>query len=295
MQESLFLIDHLLKEIPYDINEGGYVEIEYKSESEENEIDSSYGFKGGVARGELRKALGLNFLKPRDYDVIRLSDDEPWGGADIEIAKKYMPQDFEFGDGVELLDDTEEYLNTRDFTINEVFIHDGKIVASEQCVRDTLRNIVRVTEYEKNEYGEEGSIGPKMKAKALRLHTEQEYLLGKSFVSKDDISQIDESYINPFWIAVQIDRAFERSTLIAEKFTTTLVAHGIVPDTIQSANDLVEYLQEELYGDSFYFRNAPIAQYEYEDTALEMVDSKDVGGTEEYEKYFDALCYGAKF
>lgn len=281
------ILNYVLRNQLYKLEKDGSVEIHCKSEFK---IDKDYGFKGGAARYELRKALGLDAIEPRDFDVLRFSETEPWEGVDNEIAQEFMPQDLEFGDGVEEF--TEDYLETRDFTINEVYTHNGKIVASEQCIRDTLRNIVRVTEHEVNAYGSEfGNIGPKTRSKALRFHAEQQYLLGKSTIEEDQLSEIKESSINPFWIAVQLDRAFERSEGTAEKFRETLINNEIIPEDISSIFDLIDYIEDELYYDSFIFRNAPRKQYEFENSHLD--DS--FSDIDKIEDHFDRVYLGTKY
>ena len=218
------ILKTFLKEHTFIINQDGHIEISHTIESE---LPVGYGFKGGSARSLLREILGLKVIPPRDIDVIRLSAEEPYEGADTEIAQKYMAQDFEFGDGVEFVDSTINYFNTRDFTINEVYTSESQIFATEQCIRDTIRNIIRTTEYERRVYSKIGEIGSKMKAKMLRLHAEQMYSIGVSSIPENDRNEIEKSFINPFWLAVQLDRAFERSHEVAEQFTQLLIENCI--------------------------------------------------------------------
>ncbi len=282
------ILEALLKDADFLINEDGYIEITYKQELVT--LPSPYGFKGGMARSVLRETLGLKSIPPRDLDMIRLSS-EPYDGADSEIAEKYMPQDFEFGDGVEPVEDQGEYLKTRDFTINEVYVHGSKIVATEQCIKDTMRNIIRVTEHERFSYpGDE--IGPKMKAKILRLHTEQIFAIGTSSIPEDDKNKIEKSFINPFWLCVQLDRAFERGVKVADKFTELLIENNIIPDDIKNSTDLGGYLLSQVYG--FRFRNAPYLQYEIEE-GLEGDVKDEYSDNDLLEDYIDAIHFGSKY
>jgi hypothetical protein len=280
----------LLKEIPYIINSAGNIEIIYNHNS--IQLPKAYGFKGGVARSILRESLGLKVVPPRDVDIIRL-DPEPYDGSDDDVAKEYMSQDFEFGDGVEFVEDSDSYLSTRDFTINEVYVHGSKIIATEQCVKDTIRNIIRITEREKTLYSGDG-IGPKMKAKILRFHAEQMHAIGVSSIPEDISNEIERSFINPFWLCVQLDRAFERGVAVADKFTSLLIDNKIIPDDIKSGTDLGDYLLSKVY--DFRFRNAPHLQYNIEESSH--VDDEDQRGLSEsdlLERYFDTVCYGSKF
>lgn len=282
------ILEALLIDADFLINENGYVEITYRQELVK--LPSPYGFKGGMARSVLREALGLKSIPPRDFDMIRLSS-EPYDRADSEIAEKYMPQDFEFGDGVEPVEDQGEYLKTRDFTINEVYVHGSKIVATEQCIKDTMRNIIRITEHERFSYSG-NEIGPKMKAKILRLHAEQIFAMGVSSIPQDDKNKIEKSFINPFWLCVQLDRAFERGVKVADKFTELLVENNIIPEDIQSSTDLGEYLLSKVY--DFRFRNAPHLQYEIEE-GLEGIDKYEYSNNDLLEDYVDTIHFGSKY
>lgn len=273
------LLKFLLKEGNFEIREDGVVVIEAETNID---LPEGYGFKGGAARSALRESLGLKYIKPRDYDLIKTDEADSSQEVDDDLARKYMGKDFEFGDGVEYID-PQDYFDTRDFTINETYVVDGKLYATQQCIRDTIRGIVRVTEYERNSYGYEG-IGPKMKAKTLRLYTEQLYMTGIADISDEDRDEIIGSFINPFWIAVQLDRAFERSEELADRFTESLKEHFIISYDIENARELVVNLEENIYGD-FYFRSVPDDVYELED---EEVD-KNTEDVEYWEKYFDAI------
>lgn len=285
------ILEVFIKEGDFAINPSGHIEIS-RSVDGEMELPVGYGFKGGAARSILRKALGLVVIPPRDIDIIRLSA-EPYDGADRDIAQKYMSQDFEFGDGVELVEDHDGYLNTRDFTINEVYVFDSKIIATEQCIRDTIRNTVRITEHERLSYSGDG-IGPKMKAKVLRFHAEQMYAIGTSNIPEDVSNEIEKSFINPFWLCVQLDRAFERGFDVADKFTALLLENEIIPEHINNGTDLGDYLLSQVYG--FRFRNAPHLQYEIEEYYNgDSDDEDDLSEADLLERYFDSIHYNSKY
>lgn len=278
-------------ETPFFVKECGVVEIMIPDGliNRFETLPDGYGYKGGVARSKLREVLRLPFIPPRDIDLIRLTQYQPQPDMDKILAEKYMSQDFEFGDGVEITTDA-VYMSTRDFTINEVYVVGNKIVATEQCIRDTLRNIVRVTDAERENY-QSGSriLGPKMKAKALRFHTEQLYTMGVSNIPEDDNNEIESSFINPFWLAVQLDRCFERGENVAESFTSLLKQYKIIPDDIKNALDLGDYLLGEVY--DFKFRNAPKLQYIFEETE----QPEELSDREVLEDYFDKIYHGSKY
>lgn len=281
------ITEAILKE-SFIIRDYGVIEIDI--ETDLPDLPEGYGYKGGVARSKLRDALRLPAIKPRDIDLIRLSQNELHEGLDKNLAKKYMEQDFEFGDGVEVVTDT-EYMSTRDFTINEVYVEKNKIFVTEQCIRDTLLNIIRVTDFERERYQSDSQkLGPKMKAKALRFHTEQMFATGTSSIPADDKNEIENSFINPFWLSVQLDRCFERSEEVADKFTSTLKEYQIIPQGIKDSLDLGNYLLEEVY--DFRFRNAPKLQFRFEE---DFAETADLTKTDILEDYLDTLYNGSRY
>jgi hypothetical protein len=258
--------------------------VVFESKNPFLELPDGYGYKGGAARAVLRTALGLNIISPRDIDLIRLSD-EAYPGADEELAQKYMGADFEFGDGVECLESVDEYFNSRDFTCNEVLVLKDKIIVSEACVRDTLRNIIRVSCYEKNAWN--NTLGPKVMAKALRFYVQHISDFGYAELASDDRSCIERAFINPFWIAVHLDRAFEVSNEVAEKFLEILKRFEIVDVSISTPEELIIYLMNEIDGD-FYFRNAPQTQYDLESESIHSTMSP----TDIFEDFCDKKYFG---
>ena len=279
------ILKFILKSGNFEINNDGIIEM---VSNERINLPDGYGFKGGAARTILRKNLGLKYHEPRDYDLVRIAETEPFKGADSELSLKYMGRDMEHGHGVEEID-IKQYFESRDFTINEVLVESNKIYTTEKCIRDTLRGIVRVTDYELNAYGSgKLELGPKMKAKSLRFYVEQLYLTGISEIDYDDKSEIEKSFINPFWLAIQLDRAFERSLIIAEKFTEILHEFQVIPEDIKDSLDLVAYLQSEVSGD-FYFRNVPGQVYDLEDQEIENLREGRLSETEYWEQYFEKL------
>ncbi|MDO8482361.1 MAG: hypothetical protein Q7S86_00920 [bacterium] len=247
-----------------ELGDGKWVVL-YKEQPREN-LPEGYALKGGAARHYLRESLGLSTDFPRDYDVVRLSEKEPYDGADSEIARRFMPKDFEFGDGVEYVPDLGGYFNTRDLTINEVLATREQIIATESAILDTLRNILRLTPFERNNYNSNGEAGPKMLAKLLRFYSEALQLHGDA-PSILDIGheRIDTVSISPFWLAVNLDRAFERGRSYAVEYVNTLLVNNQLPQSVQTPEEAINYLLDCMSDESFIFRSAPVDVFQAED------------------------------
>lgn len=224
-------------------------------------LPDGYAYKGGAARTLLREALGLKTIRgPRDLDVIRLAAQEPYPHADREISKRFMPEDYEHGDGVEPITDIDQYLNQRDLTINEVLATNTEVIATEQAILDTARNIIRMTNFEHGRYDNR----KKMTAKILRFYAqaivefEQETYIESS-------STFERSFIPPFWAALHLDRAYSHSPDAAEEYVAELVRNEQLPETISSPEEAAEYLNSEMLEWPFHFRHADLKQFNVED------------------------------
>jgi hypothetical protein len=247
---------------------------------EADQLPDGYGYSGGAARALLLRSLGIdNQAEPRDVDVIRFADEEPEVGQDRELARKHMPKDFEDGHGVRKVD--ENYFETRDLTVNQVYACDdqAEIVATKQAVKDNVRHILRVTDYEKEQYG---GLGPKMLSKMIRFYVERANKYGEAKIDDLDEQKMEklrgegskrQYYINPFWLAVQLDRAYEVDKEYAQKFTKELKKINQLPDRLQNLDEVTDYLSDLIV--SFCFRSID----------KEEIDSKNFELEEEWKQY----------
>ena len=114
-------------------------------------LPSGIAIMGGVARSVAREILTGEKEPIRDIDLVEITDNEDESTVDPELldelAQTYMPDDYAFGHGIGL-DTLEDYFSTRDFTINECLIKDGKLLVSELAENDFKENIIRPTYYE---------------------------------------------------------------------------------------------------------------------------------------------------
>jgi len=201
-----------------------------------------------------------------------LSDKEPQSTQDGVVAKKFMQDDFAHGHGVEVLHSTHRYFNTRDFTINEVYATEESIYCTEQCILDTIREIVRITEYEYGvtdeegeKYNEDGTpfeAPNKLLVKLVRLYSEGILENNKTSIADTEDTEF-ASITNMFWVALQIEKAYEQGPAYAEAFAKELVSKNILPSYIDSAKQAAIYAGTKLQR-PFYFRHAPVSQIEIE-------------------------------
>lgn len=247
-----------------EIDEKGYIHLTVKNHFSEKALSHDYGYKGSAARTLLLRNTQLDkYDEPRDIDIIRLAQQEPYDGADYEMAKKFMPEDFAHGHGVEPINDIETYFKTRDFTVNEVLATDTEIIATKQCILDTARHVIRLTEYEKTE------ISNKMLSKALRIFSDFIQQYGEAEIKNIEEWRFEENFITPFWLALQLDKAFGKGSEYAKQFVAQLRKKKQIPEEIKTPEEAAKYLLNLMYDDSFYYRHAPAEQFEDENKLID--------------------------
>lgn len=240
----------------------GNFSLDVKSHFSERRLPVGYAYKGGAARSLLLRSLGVDpESMPRDMDIVRIADTEPFDGADDLVSREFMPDDYEHGNGVERLVDLQEYLESRDLTINEILATDKKITASRECILDNLRGILRMTDFEKGRYQGDDS---KMLSKILRFYSEAILKKGEAFMPDYGHWDFGQVFLSPFWIALNVEKASQRGQIYLDAFIETLKKHQQIPQDLNSAEEVTAYLNQTMLDRPFYFRYAPVRQFEIE-------------------------------
>lgn len=225
-------------------------------------LPEGYGYSGGAARALLMRNLGIDpSYVPRDVDVVRMVSEEPYAGADAEIAKQYMPEDLEHGHGVRNESYYEHYFNSRDLTINQVIATDEEIYVSRIGLLDSARCIIRLTNLEKIKLA--GGKGQKMLAKVLRFYVEMINRYGDATIKGVEDHVIEDLFVKSFYFALQLDKAMQISDELAQNYVAELKRRGRLPEEIESVEDAADYLIEDTH--TFYYRYAPEEQFELEE------------------------------
>lgn len=234
-------------------------------------LPDGYGYMGGAARATLLRELGIDQgAQPRDKDIVRILDKDILG-ADAELAQKYSAEDYAHGHGVQELQP--DYFKTRDFTINETLVYGDWVYVTKDCLLDTVRRILRFTDYEKSGEDENGDtiISEKLLVKAIRLSSE-EIARGRRLEVQDK-----EAYqfanIRPFYIALHLDRAFKRGNDVAAEYIRQLISFGQLPDSIRGPAQAEDYLLQVMEN-PYVFQYAP---------ALTMEADEEIDAT--YQKF----------
>lgn len=192
---------------------------------------------------------------PRDLDVVRFGGG--WNETDTFVSKEVMPRDFERGFGVEVCSNIERYLSSRDLSVNEVVFGGGVVRASPIAVLDTIGGLLRPCKYRPGSMRHPPSLSGATVVKMLRLRAEgivDGHPWSISGVPADQI-------IDPFDVAVQLDKAFARSDRVAELFIEQCAAVGIFPLDGEPGSRFLAAIGEiiaSVFEPERFFRHIPV-------------------------------------
>ena len=233
-------------------------------------LPSGIAIMGGVARSVAREILTGEKEPIRDIDLVEITDNEDESTVDPELlnelAQTYMPDDYAFGHGIGL-DTLEDYFSTRDFTINECLIKDGKLLVSELAENDFKENIIRPTYYEAPYDGDKLSGRLFLKATLMQTVISQ---ISESIPLLEDV-HVNFQYIGDFNTAVFLNKAMSRGVETAVKFTENLAEWGVVyPEFAGRPMALAKDLLTNAY--NFKFRPSTDERF------LEPEEGRDMSG-----------------
>ena len=233
-------------------------------------LPSGIAIMGGVARSVAREILTGEKEPIRDIDLVEITDNEDESTVDPELlnelAQTYMPDDYAFGHGIGL-DTLEDYFSTRDFTINECLIKDGKLLVSELAENDFKENIIRPTYYEAPYDGDK--LSGRLFLKAILMQTVISQI-SESISLLEDV-HVNFQYIGDFDTAVFLNKAMSRGVETAVKFTENLAEWGVVyPEFAGRPMALAKDLLTNAY--NFKFRPSTDERF------LEPEEGRDMSG-----------------
>ena len=233
-------------------------------------LPSGIAIMGGVARSVAREILTGEKEPIRDIDLVEITNNEGESAVDPELldelAQTYMPDDYAFGHGIGL-DTLEDYFSTRDFTINECLIKDGKLLVSELAENDFKENIIRPTYYEAPYDGDK--LSGRLFLKAILMQTVISQI-SESIPLLEDV-HVNFQYIGDFDTAVFLNKAMSRGVETAVKFTENLAEWGVVyPEFAGRPMALAKDLLTNAY--NFKFRPSTDERF------LEPEEGRDMSG-----------------
>ncbi|MBR3230583.1 hypothetical protein IKF73_00935 [Candidatus Saccharibacteria bacterium] len=234
-----------------------------------SELPHGVAVMGGVARSIAREIITGEREPIRDIDLVNIVDEEGNSEVDYDtlgaLSRKFMPDDYAFGHGIEN-DTLDHYFKTRDFTINQSLIKDGKLIISDFAYNDFQENIIRPTYFEHPYDGDDMSSRLFLKALMMRSVLSQ---ISASIPLIEDMERPE--YIGSFDTALFLNKAMSRGAETARAFTEDLADWDIIPEDYAGRPiALAKALLEDVY--TFEFR--PSTDERFRD----IQECKDMGG-----------------
>ena len=193
-----------------------------------SELPHGVAVMGGVARSIAREIITGEREPIRDIDLINITDEEGNSEVDYntldELSRKFMPDDYTFDHGVRN-DTLDHYFRTRDFTVNQSLIKDGKLIVSNFAYNDFQENIIRPTYFEHPYDGDDISSRLFLKALMMRSVLSQ---ISDSIPLIEDMEQPE--YIGSFDIALFLNKAMSRGAKTTRAFTKDLADWDIISE-----------------------------------------------------------------
>ena len=259
-------------------------------------LPRGYGLVGGAARDVAIEVLTGDRLPPRDIDVVAFSELNPDISDDCldSISRRLMPDDYAFGHGVQV-ERLADYFQTRDFTLNEVAVIDGELLASAAAVDDLKDRVIRPTAFVHDpDSGRE--LDYKLAIKAVVLECVMKRELGGAQIKGFDLGDYAYHELNseirpeqPFFVALGYQKALEQGEDVAHDFLDRLMQYGIIePDNlVQHDRRLVDVAKQlESWTFDFEFRGeAARILNELQFPSLgDLLTSLDPDGMDRYEE-----------
>jgi hypothetical protein len=278
------------------------------------ELPSGYALIGGGARSIATEVLTGRVVPVRDIDVAAFSEYQPDLSLSDEVSKRLMPGDYAFGHGVQVLN-LPYYFESRDFTMNEIAVVDGRLLVSSQARHDLMNNIIRPTIFEHNP-DQDWHLSSRLAVKSVLLQSMLEQSTGQPATVEDvdlsgyrcDLTDNDEeAWVRPFFVALGFQKALEYGEDVASAFLDKLQQYGMIcADSLEYSGDTGEQLH------AFADEVADVSDFEFRGIATERLDRlrqltagnyslgdllHSVGGVgyEQYARYHEiAQSYGGK-
>lgn len=233
-------------------------------------LPKGYAFSGGAARAVFqRQILKEKDVYIRDIDIVSVQELEPDLRLAEWISEKYMPDDYAHGHGVHQ-ESLKTYFSNRDLTINQVLVSNDKIYITQKAIMALRDKIVDLTDYEKA--GDSwGSISEKLATKAVLMEQTFRAKYGKGSLADKETTCVWIE--NPFYVALQLDKALQFGNRLARNYIKALVNYGMIDERF--AEEDMDWAKEELSSacyTPFEFKNGNIS---LDDLELDLLDSAE--------------------
>lgn len=211
----------------------------------------------------------------RDVDIAFFSDEISKDEADI-YAEKFSPEDYIHGHGAQEIFDIEEYMGSRDFTMNQVIYKDGELIMSRAAIRDIYKGVINPCDGRDDYWSyDEDDISTRLAMKAVL----QETVLSenvKNIKINDKIycsrfGRDGYSSYDGFQLALVIQKSFDYGENIPQKFIQNVANSDIFTGSkdiffdewgnTRELYDIMTDLNEDILRIPFDFRDSALEYF----------------------------------
>lgn len=204
---------------------------------------------GGIAREALRYHITGNIKNQyRDLDLVVIGSNNPNISKTLSNLSKNnklfsdMTEEQYSGGFIDTYSSFENYMDSRDMTINEVLYCPGEIVYTLKASRDIEQGLARSTkfEFERGEdlTGDKGSLGDRAILRLILMAVRENKKIGKG-TEKAIKRSISNKDLDSFQVVIHLLKAIKLG--LAQKFINALVDYGY-----ERSPDPYDVLVEEL-------------------------------------------------
>lgn len=224
------------------------------------ELPEGYCIIGGAARSVAFAVLHSDMAPPpiRDLDLGYIIDQDPDLSRYDELSAKFMPDDYEHGNGAQGIDEVEDYMNSRDFTMNQVILQGNRLTITKRAVDDIKRGVIRVASYGEAWYPESDldrkHVSDRLAIKAQLMSVVMHDSGHDVVVDPEMVNRQSSDY---FSLALFLQKAFEYGDGVPEKFLDNLRKVGLFDDEVigGAVLDVMRRIDGELLERPFEWRN----------------------------------------
>lgn len=203
-------------------------------------LPEQYAFKGGTARAVIALLLQRPASSSRDFDLLYVGHDQDYVQSQ-KMQAQLNPDDYDRYHTVEQLRD--DYFETRDFSINELYVTTNQLICTARCVVANYFGLVVPTNHILRQHNSDDplSLKPHLMCKALRF-----FSLYQTLDYGDATIVYPDNFIAPvldsFHMALHLDRSCASGRPIAEQYIQNLIAYGAISRALSDVSALQEYL-----------------------------------------------------
>lgn len=230
-------------------------------------------------------------IPTRDVDIAFFPDEISKDEADI-YAEKFSPEDYAHDHGAQEIFDIQEYMDSRDFTMNQVIYKDGELMMSRAAIRDIYKGVINPCDGRGDYWDyDEDDISTRLTMKAVL----QETVLSENIKNIKINDRIycsrfgydGYSSYDGFQLALAIQKSFYYGGSIPQKFIQNIVNSDIFTGSkdiffdnrgnVRELYDIMTDLNEDILRFPFDFRDSALKYF--------MDETNDAAFEEEMKKY----------